>query len=494
MATEATILPDPKRLQLVRLTATDGCITAVVETTRAAAECPICGSASTRAHSRYVRRVADLPWHGVGFRLQVHVRRFFCDHLSCARRIFTERLPGVVAPYGRRTARLEEWLEEWLRELGFALGGEAGARLVRSLGLLASPDTLLRQIRRTPLPARPAPQVVSVDDWCRRRGHSYGALLVDLLPDREADTFVTWLQAQPQVAVVSRDRGANFAEGATRGAPQALEVADRFHVLKNLVEALQQVVGREQALLHAAAQVAQLSGSTGSTGDGGMVLQRIRGDTAPRVRARADAQARRQLRDDACRRLHADGKRVREIVAELQMGPNTVRRFLRAEACPQRAAVAPRHSRLSPFEPYLRDRWDAGEQNGRRLLAEIRERGYRGSGSNLYTLLALWRPGRRRPGPYPRQERVTPAPPPPPRLAPRVVGGLLVREESDYTSQEATFVDAVLRRSPTLATMRSAVLLRHAPAAPGGRPRGLAARGGHKRYSGTGGLRAGGAA
>jgi transposase len=400
-----------------------------------------------------VRRITDLPWHGVGFRVQLSARRFFCDQPTCLRRIFTERLPGVVAPYARRTVRLEAWL----RALAFALGGEAGARLLRALGLLASPDTLLRQIRRTPLPARPAPQVVSVDDWCRRRGHSYGALLVDLerrhvvdlLPDREADTFMAWLQTQPQVIVVSRDRGANFADGATRGAPQALQVADRFHLLKNLVEALQQVVGREHALVQVAAQAAQSTG--------GMPLQRRRGDTLPRERARAEAQARRQLRYDACRRLAAEGKRVREIASALHMGPNTVRRFLRAESCPQRAAAAAHRTRLTPFELYLRARWDAGEQNGRTLFAEIRARGYRGSRSNLYTFLALWRPGPRRPGPYPRQERITPAPPPPPRLSPRAVGWLLVREESDSTPQEKVFVGEIFRRSPALATMREAV-------------------------------------
>lgn len=147
MAAAATILPDPTRLHVVRLTGTEGWITAVVETTQATAACPCCGSASRRVHSRYRRCVTDLPWHGVGFRLQLCARRFFCDHLGCTRRIFTERLPGVVAPYARRTVRLEEWL----RAIGFALGGEAGARLVRALGLLASPDTLLRQIRRTPL-------------------------------------------------------------------------------------------------------------------------------------------------------------------------------------------------------------------------------------------------------------------------------------------------------------------------------------------------------
>ncbi len=460
MATGATILPDPSRLHLLELTATDAAIIAVVETIEPSARCPVCGGASTRVHSRYLRHVSDLPWHGVTFWLRLRVRRFFCDHLGCPCRIFAERLPGLVAPYARRTERLTLWL----RAVGFAVGGEAGARLLRTLGLLTSPDTLVREIRRTPLPLSPAPEVVSVDDWCVRRGQRYGALLVDLarrrvvdlLPDREADTFVHWLQTQPQVAVLSRDRGANFAEGASRGAPHARQVADRFHVRKNLVEALQQALGREQEALHTAASVAQRRAGV-QEGEGGEGFFHRRGDTVPRQQARAQAQARRQLRYEACRRLHAQGKGMREIVDELRMGPNTVRRFLRAESCPQRAALAPRRSRLAPFEPYLRDRWDAGEQNGRRLLAEIRERGYQGSSSNLYSLLALWRPGPRRSGPYPRQARVTPAPAPPLSLAPRVVGWLLLREDDDRSPQEAVFVHELERCSPTVATMRRAV-------------------------------------
>ena len=249
MTPAATILPDPTRLHLLRLTATATCstaITAVVETIHPVARCPLCDGTAMRVHSQYVRQVTDLPWHGVAFRLQLHVRRFFCDRLGCGRQVFTERLPGIVAPHARRTERLTHWLQA----VGFALGGEAGARLLHLLGLATSPDTLVREIRRTPLPVLPAPTVVSVDDWCVRRGQRYGAILVDLahrrvvdlLPDREADTFATWLQTRPTVAVVSRDRGANFADGAARGAPQALQVADRFHVLKNLVEALQQVL------------------------------------------------------------------------------------------------------------------------------------------------------------------------------------------------------------------------------------------------------------
>jgi transposase len=460
MATGATILPDPARLHLLEVSATDTRIIAEVETIEPSARCPMCGGASTRVHSRYVRHVSDLPWHGVAFRLQLHARRFFCDQLDCARRIFTERLPSVVAPHARRTERLTLWL----RAVGFAVGGEAGARLLRALGLQAGPDTLVRAIRRTALPPAPRPEVVRVDDWCVRRGQRYGALVVDLarrrvvdlLPDREANTFVHWLQTQPHVAVVSRDRGANFAEGASRGAPQAIQVADRFHVLKNLVEALQQVLGREHSGLRSAAQqAAQRSGYVEAAGAGDLAARR--GDTAPRQRARVEAQARRQLRYEACWRLHTAGKRVREIVDAVRLGPNTVRRFLRAESCPQEAPHASHASRLSPFEPYLRERWDAGEQNGRRLLADIRARGYRGSGSNLYTLLAQGRPGPRRPGPYPRQPRVTPAPLPSVSPAPRSVGWLLVRQEDDRLPQEAVFVREVLQRSPTIATMCGAV-------------------------------------
>jgi hypothetical protein len=128
-----------------------------------------------------VRAVADVHWHGVPFRLRLHVCRFFCDEQTCPRAIFTERLPGLVAPHARRTDRLEVWL----RAVGFALGGEAGTRLLRVLGLAAarpaSPDTLLRQVRRqTPVPTAPAPRVVGVDDWCFLRGRRYGAILVDL--------------------------------------------------------------------------------------------------------------------------------------------------------------------------------------------------------------------------------------------------------------------------------------------------------------------------
>jgi transposase len=445
-----TILPDPSQLRLRRLTTSEVGITAVVETCSSAVPCPVCGHLAVRVHSRYTRSVADVPWHAVSFRLELHVRRFFCDRPDCSRHIFTERLPGVVAPHARRTHRLAAWV----RAVGFAVGGNAGARLLATLGIVASADTLVREVRRTHLPATPDCQVVSVDDWCLRRGQTYGAILVDLerrqvidlLPDREADTFAAWLQTQPQIRVISRDRGANFAEGASRGAPQAIQVADRFHILKNLVEALQQVLGREQAGLRAAAQVVA-----------GMAPLPPRGMTAPRARARAEAQARRQARYDAVHRLHAAGKSNRQIIAELRIGPNTLRRYLRSPTCPETATVPPRRSRLSPFEPYLRERWNAGEQNGQQLLREIRERGYQGSGSNLYSLLALWRAGPRHSGPYAPQVVPAPAPPPPLPTAPRTVCWLLLQEDAERSAREQAYVAELLRSDPLLAQVTQIV-------------------------------------
>jgi len=215
---------------------------------RSEAPCPLCGCLSGRIHSRYRRTLPDLPWNQLRVRLVLTVRKLFCDIEACTQRIFTERLPGIVAPYARRTTRLTDIL----RLLAFALGGEAGARLVDRLEMRTSPATLLRLIRRTPTPPVPTPHVLGVHDWAFRKGHRCGTILVDLeahcvldlLSERRADQFADWLHAHPGVAVVSRDRAQVYADGARRGAPDAVQVADRFHLLKNLGEALERVLMR----------------------------------------------------------------------------------------------------------------------------------------------------------------------------------------------------------------------------------------------------------
>jgi len=195
-----TLVPDPAHLRLESLCGDDRGIVLVAAAREEGAACPLCGGRATRVHSRYVRRLADLPWHGVALRLRLRVRRFFCDALECARRIFAERLPAVAAPFARRTLRLQEAWEA----IGFALGGEAGARVLRALGMATSPDTLLRLLRRAATPERAAPRAVGIDDWALARGRAYGAIVVDLeahrvldvLPDRGADAVAAWLAAR----------------------------------------------------------------------------------------------------------------------------------------------------------------------------------------------------------------------------------------------------------------------------------------------------------
>ncbi len=216
----------------------------------AVAPCPLCRRPSRRVHSRYLRRLGDLPWQGRVGQLDLQVRRFRCSAPECPRRVFAERLPAAL-PRVRRTARLAEAQ----CHIAFSAGGEAGARLASHLAMPVSGDTLLRLIRATPLPAASTPSVIGIDDWAWCRGQRYGTLIVDLernrpvdvLPDRDAQTVRVWLNRHPAIEVVARDRAGAYADGVRSGAPRAVQVADRFHLLRNLCDALARWRGSESA-------------------------------------------------------------------------------------------------------------------------------------------------------------------------------------------------------------------------------------------------------
>ena len=241
----AHLLPPAEHMQLKTLIINEPQLILVAAMMVPKAPCPDCHHLASRVHSGYQRTLADLPWATAPLQLRLHVCRFFCTTCTCSRQTFGERLPTVAPLYARTTTRLAGRQAA----TGLSLGGAAGARYLARHGVLVSRSTLLRRVRRLATPEGPTPQVVGIDDWAWRKGHRYGTIIVDLergcpidvWEDRLAETVATWLKAHPDVQIVARARADAYAAGIRQGAPDAVQVADRFHLVQNLAEALEQV-------------------------------------------------------------------------------------------------------------------------------------------------------------------------------------------------------------------------------------------------------------
>ena len=341
----------------------DGALFTVRPVQRASA-CPGCGAVSERVHSRYARRLGDLPMAGRRVRLVLQSRRFHCDAVLCRRRIFTERFAAdVLAPWARRTARLDNIVHH----VALALGGRPAASLVQRLRMPISNDTLLRVVRRRGSPRFAPPTVVGIDDWAWRRNQRYGTIICDLerrrtialLPDREPATAQSWLSGQPQIAVVARDRGGGYALAAQKALPDAAQVADRWHLMENASHAFLGAVRKSMRQIRTAIGAAKIDPSLLTAAE----------------RLQYEGYIRREETNAVILGLSKDGVTIKEIVRRTGYSRGLTRKVLRG----QRSDVfRVRQSSLEVYLPWLDEQWAAGNRNGAELWRCLKQQGFRG--------------------------------------------------------------------------------------------------------------------
>jgi transposase len=369
--TEAAGLEDGK-LRIWAHSGTDG------------AACRRCGQFSARVHSTYCRRLADAPAGGRPVTLWLGVRRFFCGNNDCKSVTFAEQFEGLTTPRARRTPPLARMLTA----IGLALAGRAGTRLASQLDLPASRTGLLRLVMALPDPETGTLTIVGIDDFAFRRGRDYGTILinvesgrpVDLLRDREADTVADWLKEHPGIKVICRDRAGAYADGARQGAPDADQVADRWHIYHNLCEHVDNAAARHRACLE---EPTPEKPEEPAVPEAPQVpdLHQAAIDAAARRAGESALAVRTRQRYDLVQSLKAQGKGIKPIKRETGLAKETVRRFYYAETVDDLLVKVKdgRPSILDEHKPYLHQRWNEGCTNVIQLHAELRERGYKGS-------------------------------------------------------------------------------------------------------------------
>ncbi len=409
--------------------------------------CPDCGSQSQRRHGCRQRRLQDLPAHGDRVTIALLVCRWRCLASACPRWTFSDHTPSIARPFARRTSRVGEIVDH----LGHAAGGRPAERLLRRLGVGASDDTVLRHLKQRAEDTAPTPRVIGIDDWSWRKSQTYGTIIVDLerhtvidiLADRSAESCRNWLRQHPEIEVISRDRCGVYAKAARQGAPQALQVADRFHLVQNLRQAIE-----EQMNMHGRATGRALLSDADNIGAANHLL-----------RSRL---AHRQSREKIFKSIHAlrnQGLSCSEIGRRTGFPRRSVAKWLNSDTPPDRRRAA-----LKPTSPWclegtLADLWKQGIRSGQEMLAEIQRHGYEGSLSHLQRLLAGWRRTEQNAARGPADTPLPLAPVRDPQtghaISPVVAAALCIKPRRKLTEDQAQKVDALKSGSPSFETMRS---------------------------------------
>jgi transposase len=379
------------------------------------APCPVCGRLSDRVHSHYRRVLADLPLCGRELVLVLRLHKFLCPNAGCPRHIFCERLPTLAAAHARSTTRLAHLH----RTLGLALGGEPGSRLATHLAVPTSGDTILRRVKAEAAEPEAHYRFVGLDDFALRKGHTYGTVLVDLQRGRVIDLFderdgvpvTAWLKLHPGIEVITRDRWAAYANACSAGAPQATQVADRFHLIGNVRELVERLFEQHASALDAALEppptgpamscgepspIPVISSdptpattmpvnATGAPSGSSAPAQEPSAPPPPKVSHR---QQQRQNRFDEVRRLRQAGRSVRQIARALRISHKTVLNYMHRERCPNWNPGARRTTRLDGFQSVVDAFVREGGRTATVLHRQLKDQGCDGSYDAVRRFLA----------------------------------------------------------------------------------------------------------
>ncbi len=400
-----------------------------------------------RIHGSYQRTVADLPCAGRNVLLMLTVRKFVCTTPPCSHKIFTERLPGLVSSYGRMTGRLIALVQT----LGVVAGGQMGARQADRTGIATTPSTLLRYLMQLPATVTRAVRVLGVDDFAWKKRFTYGTILVDLerrkiidvLADRESATVEAWLKEHPEVDVVSRDRGKEFAKAATLGAPQAQQVVDRFHVVKNLSEVLREILGHRRAEIRQGETPPPELEKTGEERTRPLPTAATWQQRTP-IRVKKVHQARQASRDDRYEQmttLRAQGLTQKEVAKRIGMSEKAVRNWLKRGAAPTNKRQFRRRSVFDPYAAYVLQRWQEGIHEAKQLYEEIQAQGFPGTVRIVQRFVQALRDD---------PEKITLAPATAAeRFSANAATWLFIRDPAQLTAEKQAELELICQRSET---------------------------------------------
>jgi transposase len=386
---------------------------------------------SGRVHARYVRRLTDITVGGACLVIELAVRRFRCLNPGCSAKTFAEQIPGLTQPYGRYTLPLQRALTS----IALTVAGRAGVRLAARLGIGVGRDTLLRLIRAIPDEPAEHVRILGVDDFAIRRGHRYGTIMVDLetrrpvdlIDGRDGDTLATWLGERPLPQIICRDRAGGYAEGARQGAPEALQVADRFHLWQNLGQAVEKDVSKARGDLAMALAAEARSTQT---------------DEAPAVANHRELKVvtRTRRHHAAVHELLGQGLSKAAIARELGLHPATVRKFANSTTVDSLIAKnQQRSSILDGYHEHLNRRWNDGIRNATQLAREITQMGYTGTEQQVQRYLRRFRTDSR--------QFAVPAPRPP---SVRDITSWIMSDPDNLAKEDTASLRTIRKRSKDL--------------------------------------------